>query len=54
VPHHSEDPLKIANLEVSWSRRFENPIPLPGGRTLRTLREAASHHGITGQNPAIG
>jgi hypothetical protein len=28
---------------MPWSRRFEDPIPLPGGRTLRTLRDAASH-----------
>jgi hypothetical protein len=25
---------------VSWSRRFEEPILLPDGRKLRTLREA--------------
>ena len=25
------------------ARRFENPIPLPDGRTLRTLRDAASY-----------
>ncbi len=28
---------------MPWSRRFENPIPLPDGRTLRTLRDAASY-----------
>jgi hypothetical protein len=27
---------------MPWSRRFEDPIPLPGGTTLRTLRDAAS------------
>jgi hypothetical protein len=31
------------SIVVDWSRRFEDPIPLPGGRTLRTLRDAASH-----------
>jgi len=25
---------------VSWSRRFDEPIELPDGRKLRTLREA--------------
>jgi hypothetical protein len=25
---------------VSWSRRFEEPIKLPDGRTLKTLAEA--------------
>jgi hypothetical protein len=25
---------------VSWSRRFEEPIELPDGRTLKTLAEA--------------
>jgi hypothetical protein len=28
---------------MPWSRRFEDPIPLPDGRTLRTLRDAASY-----------
>ena len=28
---------------MPWSRRFENPIPLPDGRALRTLRDAASY-----------
>jgi hypothetical protein len=27
--------------KVGWSREFEEPIPLPGGRTLRTLRDAS-------------
>lgn len=26
---------------MSWSRKFDDPIPLPDGRTIRTLREAA-------------
>jgi hypothetical protein len=26
---------------MAWSRRFEDPIPVPDGRTLRTLRDAA-------------
>jgi hypothetical protein len=25
-----------------WKRRFENPIPLPDGRTIATLRDAES------------
>jgi hypothetical protein len=28
---------------MAWSRHFEDPIPLPGGRTLRTLRDAAKY-----------
>jgi hypothetical protein len=28
---------------MPWSRRFEDPITLPDGRTLRTLRDAASY-----------
>ena len=31
---------------MPWSRPFEEPIPLPDGRTLRTLRDAADY--ITG------
>jgi hypothetical protein len=30
----------IAELRLSWSRRFEEPILLPDGRKLRTLRDA--------------
>jgi hypothetical protein len=26
-----------------WQRRFEDPIPLPDGRTLLTLRDAADY-----------
>jgi hypothetical protein len=26
---------------MGWSRAFDDPIPLPDGRELRTLREAA-------------
>ena len=29
-----------------WQRKFEDPIPLPGGRELITLRDAADY--ITG------
>jgi hypothetical protein len=29
--------------QVSWSRKFEDPISLPGGRTLVTLRDAADY-----------
>jgi hypothetical protein len=32
--------------DKDWQRGFEDPIPLPGGRTLITLREAADY--ITG------
>ena len=28
---------------MSWSREFDEPIPLPGGRSLVTLRDAAAH-----------
>jgi hypothetical protein len=27
---------------MSWSKRFEPPIPLPGGGSLVTLRDAAN------------
>jgi hypothetical protein len=29
--------------EKGWRREFEDPIPLPGGRKLITLRDAASY-----------
>ena len=32
--------------EADWSRKFEDPIPLPDGRELITLRDAADY--ITG------
>jgi hypothetical protein len=28
---------------MPWSRAFDDPIPLADGRTLRTLRDAASY-----------
>lgn len=28
---------------MSWSRKFDDPIPLPDGRTLRTLQDAADY-----------
>jgi hypothetical protein len=28
---------------MPWSRPFDDPISLPNGRTLRTLRDAASY-----------
>jgi hypothetical protein len=28
---------------MPWSRRFDDPVILPDGRELRTLRDAASH-----------
>jgi len=28
---------------VSWSREFEDPIPLPNGKKLVTLRDAADY-----------
>jgi hypothetical protein len=28
---------------VSWSRRFDDPIPLPKGKPLVTLRDAATY-----------
>lgn len=28
---------------MSWSRRFDDPIPLPKGRQLVTLRDAARY-----------
>lgn len=29
--------------EVTWSRRFDDPIPLPDGRELVTLRDAGEY-----------
>jgi hypothetical protein len=29
--------------DKGWQRRFEDPIPLPGGRQLVTLRDAAEY-----------
>jgi hypothetical protein len=31
---------------MAWSTPFENPIPLPGGRRLLTLRDAAQKGGL--------
>jgi hypothetical protein len=28
---------------MSWSRAFDDPIPLPGGGELRTLRDAGEY-----------
>jgi hypothetical protein len=28
---------------MNWSRRFDDPIPLPDGRKLRTLKDAAEY-----------
>jgi hypothetical protein len=28
---------------VSWSRAFDDPIPLPDGRSIETLREAGNY-----------
>ncbi len=28
---------------MPWSTPFDDPVPLPGGRKLRTLREAADY-----------
>jgi hypothetical protein len=33
-------------VEKGWQRALDDPIPLPGGRELRTLRDAATY--ITG------
>jgi hypothetical protein len=29
--------------EKGWSRRFDDPVPLPGGGELKTLREAIAY-----------
>jgi hypothetical protein len=29
--------------DTRWQRKFEDPIPLPGGRKLVTLRDAADY-----------
>lgn len=28
---------------VNWSRRFQDPIPMPDGSTIRTIGEAAEY-----------
>jgi hypothetical protein len=28
---------------MDWSRRFDDPIKTPDGRTIKTLKEAADH-----------
>jgi hypothetical protein len=28
---------------ANWSRRFEDPIPMPDGSTIHTIREAAEY-----------
>ncbi|MDR6304497.1 hypothetical protein GGQ85_002207 [Nitrobacter vulgaris] len=28
---------------MNWSRRFDNPVPMPNGSTIRTLGEAAEY-----------
>jgi hypothetical protein len=39
---HHEAVERTAEI-MPWSRAFEDPIPLPRGRTLRTLRDAAKY-----------
>jgi hypothetical protein len=28
---------------MNWSRRFDNPVPMPDGSTIRTIGEAAEY-----------
>ena len=35
--------LNTTGSTTGWSRTFADPIPLPGGGELRTLREAATY-----------
>ncbi|MDR6306376.1 hypothetical protein GGQ85_004107 [Nitrobacter vulgaris] len=37
---------------MNWSRRFEDPIPMPDGRIIRTIGEAAEY--ATGLPPKVG
>lgn len=37
--------------QPDWKRRFDEPIPLPDGRRLKTLREAADY--ITSLPPKV-
>jgi hypothetical protein len=30
-------------MTADWSRKFDEPIPLPKGRQLATLRDAGAH-----------
>ena len=36
-------PASLIPIAIAWSNPFEDPIPLPGGRKLLTLRDAASY-----------
>jgi hypothetical protein len=36
-------PLLDRFFSMSWKRQFEEPIPLPGGRQIVTLREAGDY-----------
>jgi hypothetical protein len=29
--------------KVNWSRRFDDPVPMPDGHTIRTIGEAAEY-----------
>ena len=35
--------LRLSKADKGWRRRFEDPIPLPRGRQLVTLRDAADY-----------
>ena len=35
--------LRLSNADKGWSRRFDDPIPLPRGRQLVTLKDAGNY-----------
>jgi hypothetical protein len=39
----SREALNRMVSKAVWSRRFEDPIPLPGGRQLATLKDAGNY-----------
>ena len=34
---------RLSKSQVGWSRRFDEPIKMPDGKTLRTLKDAAEY-----------
>jgi hypothetical protein len=42
-PRGGPAPIFEKSFSLPWSTLFEDPIPLPNGRWLLTLRDAANH-----------
>jgi len=43
VGHFDQTAAALTSGEVGWSREFDDPIPLPNGRQLVTLKDAADY-----------